>query len=138
METEFVLPSSLEDKYPDKTDVEVTFHGFKYAPEYIGVDYVYKLTWDQTNFFLQQILKKFANTENADALGFYLELNEGDKEDTFYKIQDYLDYRASKELKDKLMEHVKESAFEEFKISFEFWVDEDDRDDYLEREDFDI
>ena len=138
METEFNLPSSLEDKYPNKTGVEITFNDFTYDPNMINVDYIYRLNKSQFYFLLEEISKSFGVISKGESLyNFLMGLHDRDEDKVYYLIQDYLDYKASDELKNKIKEFVRAEAFEEFKESFEFWVDEDDMEEYLKKEEFD-
>lgn len=136
METEFNLPSTLENKYKGKTTFELTFDQFAYQPEMIEVKYIYNLNQDQFNYLLELIFKQSGVIAPGDKLFSSLMRLYYDADDIYALIQDYFDYKASDELKKELKRHVHDEAFVEFKDAFEFWVDEEDREEYFKKEEF--
>lgn len=138
LEKEFTLPSSLEDKYPDKTGVEIIYHDFAFNEDMINVDYIYKLNKFQLYFCLSEIASLFGIKSEGDKMyKFLLDLLDEDEGKLYYLIQDYLDYKAPGELRDKLKDFAREKAFEEFKDAFRYWVDDEDMDAYFKKEEFD-
>lgn len=138
LEKEFTLPSSLEDKYPDKTGVEIIYHDFAFDEDMINVDYIYKLNKFQLYFCLSEIASLFEIKSEGDKMyKFLLDLLDEDEDKLYYLIQDYLDYKAPGELRDKLKDFTRESALEEFKDAFKYWVDDEDMDAYFKKEEFD-
>lgn len=96
----------------------------------IPLIYEYRLYKDDLEF----LLKSYAEVNNlkisSGNLVDFLTNTFIDDKHLYDKAQDILD--ESPEIKNLMLEHCKEQAKKEFQISFEYWVDKDNIDEYLE------
>ena len=140
MEKNFFLPSQLEDKYPEKMNIELDFDDFIYEKGMIPVKYEYKLDKDDVNFLVKSIAETVGlNADGSLLYKFLLDIYDYD-DDLSAALEGYLEYSTSprvNEIRNKLKEFCKSKAYNEFLDSFKYWVDEDELGDYYETEEID-
>lgn len=96
----------------------------------IPLIYEYRLYKDDLEF----LLKRYAEANNlkisSGSLVDFLTDKFIDDNHLYDKAKDILD--ESPEIKNLMLDHCREQAKKEFLISFDYWVDKDDVDEYLE------
>lgn len=96
----------------------------------IPLIYEYRLYNDDLEFLLESYAEANNLKISSGSLVDFLTNKFIDDKHLYDKAQDILD--ESPEIKNLMLDHCREKAKKEFSISFEYWVDKDDMDEYLE------
>lgn len=132
IQQEFYLPESYKDKFHKYKDQPViTYDDFIAEEGMIPVTYEYILSTEDMEYLLKLIAEKVGLKVEGDILLFLRELYDDDTDDIATLLNDYLEYnKKSKDILEKLKEHCKSKAYDEFLYIFDYWVDEEDLEKY--------
>ena len=145
--TEFYLPNAqifkkyLKDKIVDYNSQHISlwYNDMRYKGYTKPLKYEYYLSSSDFNYLIDIIAAKYnvSNSKDVLPLFFYL-YNQDDNyslNDSFSIMSNFLDnLPESDPIYQNLLNHCREKAKEEFDAVFEYWVEEDDRDDYYDYE----
>lgn len=147
--TEFYLPNAkifknyLDTKFVDYNDQHISlwYNNMKYKGDTKPLKYEYYLSTEDFNYLIDIIANKYNISDSKEVLPLFFYLyNQDDNyssNDSFSVISNFIDNIPEKDpIYQALLTHCKEKAKEEFDKAFEYWVEEDDRDDYYEYEEF--
>ena len=135
MQTTFFAPEQLRPKDVGKWNIEFTYN-FRFEPQYIEVEYEYRLTDEEVYALLKEFFKQSGLADYADVdtlLSVMCALFDCTYEDINDHLSDYLEYKPlGIKLRDWMKDQCKKKAFKEFQIAFNYWVDSDEMIEYVD------
>ena len=136
IDKDFYLPDNMLNS--SKTEVMIEYDDFIYDQGMIPVNFNYNLDLDDIHYLLKLIADEASLKYEGDMFKFLMVILDKYEEDIFDILDDFLNFNFSKNksVVNKLKDKCRDKAFQEFKKAFEYWVDEEDIEDYYDKEEF--